>query len=269
MPWNTRILLIGAGDKGTVTALRLFLCGFRPILLERAHPTDLHYNRNFTDTVYRGEKKVGDVSSLLISNNQFNQKIKSALKQCQDNRKIPLLCHENLNILSQINPEIIVDCTGKYPTPLQIPWQDFPCVIRIGCDYNVGIDGHLIIGDSGDHLSQVLRKPHDFTVVENERPDIVNAPLEGIFISNRDIGDHLDEREIIGTINDINILSPLAGYLTGLLHSGHFVASRQPLCEITPLAQKSELKKNIPVINYAIAGGVLEAILSFIYSRSS
>ena len=118
-------------------------------------------------------------------------------------------------------------------------------------------------------MSQVFRKPHDIIVVDSKRPDVVNAPLEGLFISSRDIGDHLDEREIIGTINDINILSPLAGYLTGILHSGHYVAGSQPLFEITPIAQKSKLKKNIPVINYAIAGGVLEAVLSFIYSRSS
>jgi len=267
MPWNTKILLIGAGDKGTASAVRLFRSGFRPILLERTHPTDLHYNRNFTDAVYRGEKEVESILSVQISCNQFNHKIEQDIKKYQDNRQIPLLCHDDLDIISKINPEIIVDCTGMHTSPLQLNWEEFPCVIRIGTRYNVGVDGHMIIANCGEHMGQVLRKPHNIDSRIKDKPEIVHAPIEGIFISIKTLGEYLDEREIIGTLNDINIMAPSAGYLTGLLHSGHFIACRQPLCEISPVYRKSEMKMSIPVENYAIAGGVLEAILSFLASR--
>jgi xanthine dehydrogenase accessory factor len=267
MPWKTKILLIGAGDKGTASAVRLFRSGFRPIFLERTHPTDLHYNRNFTDAVYRGEKEVESIVSVQISCNQFNDQIEQDIKKHQDNRQIPLLCYDDVDIISKIKPEIIVDCTSLHTTPLQLNWQDFPCVIRIGTCYNVGVDGHMIIVHSGEHIGKVLRKPHNIENFVKEKSEIVHAPIEGIFIAIKTLGEYLNEREIIGTINDINIMAPSAGYLTGLLHSGHFIACRQPLCEISPAYRKSDLKMVIPAENYAIAGGVLEAILSFLTSR--
>jgi xanthine dehydrogenase accessory factor len=268
MPWDSRILIIGAGDTGTVSALRLFRSGFRPILLERNHPSDLHYNRNFSDAVYQGKKKIDEVDAILLSSNHFNETVEQEIRKTQKNRCVPLISSDDLSIISRIIPEIIIVCTGNFPDTLQLDWELHPLVIRIGLNYNVGVDGHVIIGDSGNKLGQVFRYPHEYTDETSDEKKYTTAPIEGVFISTRTFGERLSERDEIGTINDISILSPLDGYLTGLLHSGHFVSCRQPLFEITATVKMSEEHNALPADKYAIAGGALEAILAYLYDRS-
>jgi xanthine dehydrogenase accessory factor len=268
MPWDSRILIIGAGDTGTVSALRLFRSGFHPILLERNHPSDLHYNRNFSDAVYQGKKKIDNVDAILVYSTPFNETVEQEIKNTQKNRCIPLICSDDLSIISRITPEIIIVCTGNFPDTLQLDWELHPLVIKIGLSYNVGIDGHVIIGDSGNKLGLVFRQPHELNETTSDQTEYITAPIEGVFISSRTFGERLSERDEIGTINDISILSPSDGYLTGLLHSGHFVSCRQPLFEITPTAKMSKEHKALPAAKYAIAGGVLEAILSYLYEKS-
>jgi len=55
---DIKIAILGAGNFGTATALRLFRSGFRPVLFELQNPTDLNYNRTFSDVVYRGSKAI-------------------------------------------------------------------------------------------------------------------------------------------------------------------------------------------------------------------
>ena len=87
MPWRSRILIIGAGDTGTVSAIRLFKSGFRPIMLEISHPSDLHYNRNFSDVVYQGKKIIDDVETVKIYPDQDDQEIAQVINTTCANRQ--------------------------------------------------------------------------------------------------------------------------------------------------------------------------------------
>jgi xanthine dehydrogenase accessory factor len=267
MPWRSRILIIGAGDTGTVSAIRLFKSGFRPIMLELSHPSDLHYNRNFSDVVYQSKKIIDEVETVKIYPDQDDQEIEKVITTTCANRQVPLISYDDPTIISKIQPEIIIDCAGKYPEPLKLDWEDYSLVIRVGLKYNVGLDGHVVVGDCGDQLGRVVRKPHDFKHPSRNDSECITAPIEGIFISNRKFGEAIQERDEIGTINDISILSPTDGYLTGLLHSGHFVSSRQPLFEITVSYKMKENYMFLPVQKLAIAGGILEAVLAYLYEK--
>ena len=267
MPWRSRILIIGAGDTGTVAAIRLFNSGFRPIIWEKNHPSDLHYHRNYSDVVYQGKKIIDDVEAIKFYPEQEDQGIEKGIQNVCANRQIPLISHDNLNNIDKILPKIVIDCAGEYPEPIMLDWENYPLVIRVGLQYNVGQDGHVVVGDSGNQLGRVIRKPHNYKYNSKRNSDCITAPIEGIFISHRSFGDAIQERDEIGTINDISILSPCDGYLIGLLHSGHFVASRQPLFEITASSQMKDNYMLLPVQKYAIAGAILEAVLSYLNEK--
>ena len=77
------------------------------------------------------------------------------------------------------------------------------------------------------------------------------------------------ERQILGQINDINILAPDHGLLAGRLHSGHYVNLHQPLFSVIhpQTAQEADIIKTIPCTKYSISGGLLEAVLAFLYTE--
>jgi xanthine dehydrogenase accessory factor len=261
------IAIIGAGDTGTAAAIRCFKCGFRPILIERKHPTDLHFFKNFSDVVYLGEKIVEEIRCRLISESPDTENLQNEIQLSQRNREIPMLSGDLTSILSAINPEIIVDSRLKLQSGEEWSWNDFPCVVKIGSEFKVGTDGHFVIGAAGKELGRTIRTPQDLTSELPVNNHISLAPLEGVFINNNEIGDRVKEREEVGRIDDIPILSPLNGIISGILHSGHFVNRQQPLFEIVPHSVKVNVERQASTESLAIAGGIIEAILTHISEK--
>jgi hypothetical protein len=269
MPGKTKIFIIGAGDKGTAAAIRIFKSGFRPILAERNNPTDLHFFRNLSDVVYLGEKTIEDVRCRLYNPIDDDQSFADQLNTGRQDRIIPMIKIESYSDLAFYKPDILVDCRGTIEKDDAQDWSGYSCVIRIGSTFKVGRDGHFVIGSADDELGRVYRLPTDLKADLPENKYLSNAPLEGVFVSHKTIGDRVSEREKICTLNEISILAPRNGIITGLLHSGHFIRRRQPIFEIKPESVKAKVSKQIPVSSVAIAGGILEAILTFIFENRS
>ena len=269
MPGKAKIFIIGAGDIGTAAAIRLFKSGFRPILVERNNPTDLYFFRNLSDVVYLGEKIIEDVRCRLYNPMDDDRSFADQLNAGRQDRIIPMIKKESYSDLAFYKPDILVDCRGTIEEDDEQDWSEYSCVIRIGSTFKVGRDGHFVIGAAGNELGRVYRLPTDLMADLPENKYLSNAPLEGVFISHKTVGDRVSEREKIGTLNEINILAPRNGIITGLLHSGHFIRRRQPIFEIKPESVKTVDSKQIPVRSVAIAGGILEAILTFLSENRS
>ncbi len=265
-PWNSKIVIMGAGDRGTAAALRLYHSGFHPILLERAQPTDLHFIRNFSDVVYSERKTVENVQAEVVLPATADRNLNEQLQNCSANRIIPVintLTAGDKEILKRLKPDILIDCTRSFSKTrtTDLDWGDFPCVIRIGFIYNVGVDSHYVIGDFQQYHGMVFSSRHQITPEYPALDNVLKSPLEGAFQTEKRIGDQVQEREKIGLINNINILAPHVGYITGLLHSGHFVLSGQPLFELISYQKTREALTMLPANCRSIAGGIMEAVL--------
>ena len=265
-PWNSKIVIMGAGDRGTATALRLFHSGFQPVLVERGQPSDLHFIRNFSDVIYCERKTVEHVQAAVVLPASADNLLHEQIQQCADNRIVPVINTMDTGegqILARLRPEVLVDCTRSFSKTkkTELNWTDFPCVIRIGFIYNVGEDGHYIIGDSQQYYGMVFSSRHQIVPEYSAADNVLKSPLPGIFQTEKRIGDEVQERETIGLINNINIMAPHKGYITGLLHSGHFVLVGQPLFELISYHKSREALVTLPANCRAISGGVLETIL--------
>jgi hypothetical protein len=219
--------------------------------------------------VYLGEKIIEDIRCQLINASNDTQTLTDRINKSRRDRLIPCVNGDFPKIINSYEPEIIIDSRGHDTADSDWGWRDFACVIRIGSTFKVGRDGHFVIGAAHEELGRVYRTPVDLACKVSQSNFISHAPLEGVFISHNTIGDKIAEREEVGSINEIPILAPRNGLLSGLLHSGHFVKSHQPLFEIIPAGTRIDLSKQTSVHCLAIAGGILEAILTFISENRS
>lgn len=260
-----KIVIHGAGDRGTAVALRLFRSGFRPVLTEHKQPGNLYSFRNFSDVVYLGNKSIENIESVLIN---FTGHADPGLWQevdfMRNDRKIPLLNLDAIDQISDYGHRVVIVCPDVGEQINELEWENYDCVIRLGPKFQVGRDGHFVVGTAGREQGIVYRVPQELECEEKENHHLSRSPMDGVFIAVKEAGDKVREKDVIGTLNDINILSPGYGEITGILHSGHFVAHGQPLFEIRSELRVEDNYRNLPVACHAIAGGVLEAALAFL-----
>ena len=261
---NQKIIIRGAGDRGTAAAMKLFRSGFRPVLTERKQPRNIYSFRNYSDVVYLGRKSIENIECRLINyTGHTDSDLWQEIDFIRHDRKIPLVNVEDIDQLNEYGHRIVIDCPDAGFPPVAMEWENYACVIRLGPEFVVGRDGHYVIGTAGHEQGVVYRVPHELQCPEKENQHLSRSPMDGVFIAQKEAGEHVREKEIIGTLNDINILSPGHGEIAGILHSGHFVVHGQPLFEIRSELRIADNCKNLPVYCHAIAGGVLEAVLAF------
>jgi xanthine dehydrogenase accessory factor len=261
--WSVKIAILGAGDRGTASALRLFRAGFRPVIIEIQKPTDLHYLRTFSDAVYKGSARIEDITAAHIPDALNSADMQSEIVTIQKERQIPILAGDTAQILEKFSPEIIIDCRGKFRAPDSFSWEEFPLFISTQLQDRAGQNAHVLI----DTVGRVC------THAEESGPNaahdhIIRAPIEGVFIADVQPGEAISERAEIGNIAGISIQAPSHGVVTGILHSGHFVFAHQELVEITPERRFSGDWHQLPFEAIAVSGGVLEAVLTTLFRRS-
>lgn len=268
MQWNAKIVVMGAGDQGTATCIRLFRAGLRPLIVESGTPSDLHYFRNFSDLVYCEHKQVDEIEGIFLGTvdgtSAFNIE---DISEAFDNRCIPLIAGEFDFLAGQLQPEVLIDCR-EYAGITGFEWESFPYVIRIGTKYDVGTDGHVVVGCATADAGRVFYKPHHQNPQDQTDNQTIRAPIEGVFLSEIEPGGSVNIRQTLGNINGISIMAPQDGCITGILHSGHIVAKKQPLAEISFRKPANSDLKEIPLRCISVSGGVLEAVMAYLWNSS-
>jgi xanthine dehydrogenase accessory factor len=91
---------------------------------------------------------------------------------------------------------------------------------------------------------------------------VLRAPAAGVFQAKVDIGDIVDGGQLIGIIAGQEVRAPYKGLVRGLLYTGLSVEAGSKIGDIDPRLD-SRLCSLVSEKALAIAGGVLEAILSY------
>ena len=103
---------------------------------------------------------------------------------------------------------------------------------------------------------------------EGDPRRVLRASADGIFISEKKIGEHVNEGETIAMIGERHIIiSPFAGMLRGLIRDGLHVTKGLKIGDVDP-RDDADLCFLASDKALAIGGGVLEAIMSRVDIRS-
>jgi len=266
------VLIAGSGDLASAVAIRLYRAGYRVVLVAQNHPLDIHHKRSFSGAVFSGEKTIFKISVVTFGGvvesapMEPDASVVEFINFTLTNRRIPLLFANELKLVGNFSFDYLFMADPEFSASIPGRIMEGATLLSIAGSELAPLSRYVLRTD-GDCLGQVLypfledEYPEELKSDDNESKKIfVRAPLEGVFSTQHSAGDLIHEKQELGRINEIPILSPASGEINGLLNSGLIVPVRTVFAEIAP-AKHTSSHNLIPGSAFAVAGGVLEAIL--------
>ncbi len=256
------ILIKGAGEMATGVACRLFGANLRRILmLETVSPLAVRRQVSFCEAVHEGMVTVEGIEATLI--NEEDQ-----LRQVWQEQQIAVRVDPQAESIKQLKPDIIIDATLAKRN-LGISINDAPLVIGLGPGFEAGKDCHIVIETNRGHdLGRLIRSgkaeantgiPGNIGGYTKER--VLRSPDVGLFVTERQIGDQVQQGNVIGQVGDTPVLASIDGILRGLIRPDSNVSQGLKIGDIDPRGNKRYCN-TISEKARSISGAVLEAVLS-------
>jgi len=262
---NPLIVVRGGGDLASGVALRLFRTGFQVVILELEKPLAVRRTVSFAEAVYEGAQIVEDVTARLVSPDQMMVSIESG--------EVPVLIDPNANILRNqflTSPQSTFLVDGRLlKTAPELLDVTLPLHIGLGPGFTAGENCSAVIETRRGHtLGRVYwegSSQPDSGQPEGDIRRVLRAPQDGSVVSHVNIGDHLNEGELIAEIQaddekKSKITSPFKGVLRGLIRPGIQVTAGAKMGDVDPRDDPSACFL-VSDKALAVGGGVLEAVL--------
>jgi len=273
---QARVLIRGAGELGSAVAVHLAHQGFgRILMVERAFPKAVRRNVCFSEGVFNHGKTVDGVTARFVM-------LLSEVDMVHEMGDLAITTQPLREVLSAWPPDIFVDAAM-----LRSNWgltkELAPLVIALGPGYESGKDCHAVVDTvRGPQLGRVLQggqslasePPAEIMGFAQER--VIKVQRPGIFRTNHDIGDRLEQGEKIGVVvllltredlyrgvpvdSEYPVVARISGVVRGLLRDGVPVETGDKIGDIDPRGITEDLM-HISDKAQRVAEGVLEAIV--------
>ena len=259
------VLIRGGGDLATGVALRLHRVGMKVVITELEQPLVIRRSVSFAEAVYSETTIVEGVTGRLVNSYDL---IESVWK----NDEVPVLVDPDCGLLFQtriveLQLATMVDGRMKKTSP-SLPIGSAPFMVGLGPGFVVGVNADAVVETNRGHfLGRVIWRgsaqpntgvPEGFGNQFQDR--VLRSPTNGVFDSDRKIGEHLKSGELIGEVNGIQVRASIKGVLRGLIHPGLEVTQGMKIGDIDPRDDPAYCKY-VSDKALAVGGGVLEAIL--------
>jgi xanthine dehydrogenase accessory factor len=261
---NPLIVVRGGGDLASGVILRLFRTGFQVVVLELDKPLAVRRAVAFAEAVYEGSHVVESATARLVSPDQLMVSIESG--------EIPVLIDPNANILRNqflTSPQstFLIDARLLKTEPEMLD-VNLPLHIGLGPGFIAGKNCHAVVETRRGHT---LGRVHwdgsslpDTGQPEGDARRVLRAGSNGTVVGHANIGDHLNEGQLIAEVQSesskTQVLSPFKGVLRGLIRPGIEVSEGTKIGDVDP---RDDSSTSFLVSDKALAvgGGVLEAVL--------
>ncbi len=258
-----RIVVKGSGDLGSGVVWRLWRCGFPVIVLEQPRPTAIRRAVALASAVYEGTVTVEG----LTARRAELEDVEPLLARGQ----VPVLVDPRAMSLATLRPAVLVDAIlAKRNTGTGL--TDAPLVVALGPGFCAGRDCHAVVETARGHtLGRVYWRgealansgvPGEVGGVGSQR--VLRAPADGTFVPLAQIGDIVQAGQVLARVGEEPVTAQIPGVLRGLLQAGLPVTAGMKVGDVDPRGERS----NCFIISdkaLAVAGGVLEAILTWMH----
>lgn len=261
------ILIRGGGDLASGLALRLYRAGCKIAILELDKPLAVRRTVSFSEAAYTSVQTVEGVTARRVSADQFQVAI--------DTGEIPVLVDPKADILrnqllTSPRSTFVIDARLLKYTPEPLAVQ-VALHIGLGPGFSAGENCDAVIETRRGHtLGRVYWSGHaqaDSGQPEGDPRRVLRAPHDGVLTASAQIGDHLEEGQLIAEIQSnithrkSQIASPFKGILRGLIRPGIEVRANMKVGDID-LRNDPALCSLVSDKALSVGGGVLEAILT-------
>lgn len=259
---NSPIVMIrGAGEMASAVAWRLHMAHFCRILMtDLDAPLCVRRTVSFCTALHEGHAQVEGVDASAA-------RTLDALELVWSEGRIAIVPLSRWANFAGIAPDIIIDAILAKRN-IATRMNDAPLVIALGPGFVAGRDCHFVIETNrGHHLGRIVEQgsaepntgvPGD--IAGHTQARVFRAPVDGVFTTERKIGDRVEEGGCIGYVAGARIAAGISGILRGLLRPGTSVARGVKLGDIDPRA-KPDYCNTISDKARAIAGSALECVL--------
>lgn len=269
-PGENLVIVKGGGDLATGIIHRLWRSGFPVISTEVDNPTMVRRTVSFAECLYSGRHTVEGVTSARAEGNTPEAQLASA-RALLDEGILPVVIDPEARIVSLAKPAALVDAImAKRNLGTRIDQAEV--VVGIGPGFTAGVDSHAVIETARGHdIGRVILEggaepntgvPGPIGGYTTER--LLRSPSAGVFEPRSVIGDVVKAGETVAIVNGQAVTAQIDGVLRGLLREGIEVTEGFKVGDVDPRA-KPEHCNTISDKSRAIGGGVLEAIMMFLY----
>ena len=273
---QARVLVRGAGELGSAVAAHLARQGIgRVLMIERAFPKAVRRNVCFSEAVFNRAKTVDGVTARFVM-------LLSEIDTVHELGDLAITTQPLPEVLAAWPPEIFVDA-AMLRSNWGLTTDLAPLVIALGPGYLAGRDCHSVVETvRGPQLGRVLvggqtlpsEPPAEIMGFAQER--VIKAQRPGIFHTNHDIGNRLEQGEKVGVVvllltredfyrgvpvdSEYPVVARISGVIRGLLRDGVPVETGDKIGDIDPRGITEDLE-HVSDKAQRVAEGVLEAIV--------
>lgn len=256
------VLIKGAGDLATGTAVRLARAGFSLVMTDLERPTAVRRTVAFSQCMYDGAAVVEGLTARRASG---PAEALAALERGE----IPVLADPGAEIRKELPFDGVVDAILAKKN-LGTAITDAPIVLALGPGFTAGADCHGVVETMRGHdLGRLILEgsaapntgvPGNIGGYTDER--LIRAPADGVFVPLAAIGDRVEAGQPVAEVTGEVVRARLTGVVRGMLPAGLAVTRGMKAGDIDP---RCEARHCFTVSDKAraIAGGVLEGLLYF------
>jgi xanthine dehydrogenase accessory factor len=257
-------LILGAGDLGSGVALRLKRVGLQVVMTELPMPLAVRRTVSFAEAAYSNEVTVEGVTARRVADTTDKFRIIQVLAK----GFIPLLIDPDATAINELHPNVIVDARMRKERA-EVLGSAGMIIIGLGPGFEAPINCTAVIETARGHrLGRVYWQ--GAPEPDTQLPDAVGAYREqrvlralagGSIAPHAQIGDHLEEGQLIAEIADQPVMAPFKGILRGLIHPSVPVTPGMKIGDLDP-RDDPLLVSQVSDKAMAVGAGVLEVILS-------
>jgi xanthine dehydrogenase accessory factor len=263
IPLTERIIAIrGAGEMATGVACRLYRANFKRILmLETLSPQAVRRQVSFCEAVHEKSMTVEGIEAVMVTD-------QVELDLAWAAGKIAVRVDPLAESVVSFRPDAYIDAIiAKRNLGTSI--ADAPLVVALGPGFLAGTDCHVVVETNRGHdLGRLIREgraqantgiPGNIAGFTRER--VVRAPADGVFSTERQIGDPIGRGELVGRVGSAEAVAEIDGVLRGLIRPGSSVTKGLKIGDIDPRGEAGYCG-TISEKARALGGSVLEALLA-------
>jgi len=249
----------GGGDLATGVIYRLWKANFEVLCLEVHSPLVVRRSTAVAEAVFEGKIKIEGMSAERID----------TISEWTDRRKVAVLIDPEGISIKELCPSLVVDGIMK-KNYTGTSKNMAPLVLALGPGFSAPDQVHGVIETKrGHYLGRLITNgsaipntgcPGMEMGYTTER--LLRAPASGYITNICNIGDHIEQGETVAAMGDIEIKTKISGTLRGLIHPSVKVEKGLKIGDVDPRDIR-EYCFTISDKALSVAGGVLEAILSF------